>query len=304
MWGMKSLFISCATVLDNSTTCDVQSKTTLEVIHMANFKLARFTNDIIGKYRNGQSASSLGREYGATTTTITNMLKNSGVMPSLGRGEHKKLPQETVKRIIDLFNDGVRPSEIISETGHGKTTIYTALNAAGVNLRGLDGWKPSTEQLEKKARTKQTNAIMNKSEKVVFNALNKTEFDCVPQFAFGAKNMDFGIPSISVAVEVLCRGTFQLYINNGQVSDRIIELSNRGWHTYIIVSDDSDSIEAGGIDDMLAWLDFIKRQPTARRQYRMVRSPSNLLAAGCSDCNHISSVFSPENIFQSPQWNN
>ena len=159
------------------------------------------------------------------------------------------------------------------------------------------------EMMLKKAATKQANAVMNPSEQFIFDELTKTDFNPVAQFAFGTKNMDFAIPSLSIAVEVVCRGTFRLYIKNGGLAERAIELATRGWPTYILVSSDSDSIKDGGIDDMLSWFKFIKSQPSARRQYRMVRGSSNLLATGCSDCDHIASIFSPENIFQSTQWN-
>jgi len=201
---LKYLIIVTRAVLDYQTTRNVQSKIAMEVIHMTRFKLEAFTNDIIRKYRNGQSASSLGREYGASTTTVTNMLKNVGAMPSFGRGEHNAVPKQEADQIIDLFNSGSRPTDLMSRFNRSKSTIFAILRKGGVALRGIDGWTPTREMMLKKAAAKQANAIMNESEQFVYDSIIGAGFDCIPQFAFNTKNMDFAIPSLSVAVEVLC----------------------------------------------------------------------------------------------------
>jgi hypothetical protein len=253
-------------------------------------KLAPFFNDIARRYRDGESAASIGRYYKATTTTVTSFLKKHGLMIARGRGEVDEAVIQDRQLAIELFNDGLRPSQILDEVGRSKSWLYTTLNQAGCDLRGIDSWQPSEENMRNAAVAKEESGAMNDSEKLVYNALVRNGWDPTPQLAFGSKNADFGIQSCSVAIEVCCRGTFRKYLNSGSLSDRIVELGSLGWSVYVLVSSDFEQLRADGVEDMLDWIYFADRSPAVSREYRVVRSPSELLAGGQLDPEEVSRV--------------
>lgn len=268
-------------------------------------KLALHANDIIFKYNSGISATAIAKEYKSTTTTVTNLLKKANAMPVLKRGQSDIHIDRDEALVVKFFNNGMRPSQILAAlNGRSKSWLYQVFKRNNLALRGLDNWKPTNEQVEKHAITKQRNAILNNSEKFVYDSLVKAGYSVTPQFAIGRNNIDMVIHSHSIAIEVVCRGTFALYSRNGWFIERIKQCSDIGLHTYIIVATDSTKLISHGIDDMLAWIDFTHRQKAVRRQYRMVRSPFELLATGCSDSNDIATVLSPENIINTAYANN
>lgn len=249
-----------------------------------------FANDIISEYRNGVSAAKIGRKYGVHTTTVTNLLKKLKLAPELKRGEHDYKNYADRRKAVALFNDGKRPSEIMVELNRSKSWFHELAKRENLNLRGSNGFTLTEESQHKIAQSKQYSAIMTASEKLVFNMLKESGLSPIPQYAVGSKNIDFVINEASLAVELTCRGTSSNYIISGYIGKRIKELGELGFHTYVLISDDSESVIKDGIDDLLAWIDFLKRQPAFRRQYRVVRSPAQLRSTGCSDSNNISSV--------------
>lgn len=257
---------------------------------MTSLKLGAFSDDIARRYRNGDSATNIAKAYKVSTTTVTNFLRKIGLMEYIPRGYVSNKIKEAQKESIKLFKEGVRPSEIIKTTGISKTVFYDLAKKEGLDLRGLDGWTMSKEQLTKCAKTKEFTGLLNKTEKFVFDSLESAGFSVTPQAFIDGKNADLAIHSHSIAIEVCCRGTFRKYINDGSLSKRIKQFGESGWHVYVLVSHGFDSTVANGIDDMLAWVDFTKRSPTFLREHRVVRSPFDLLATGKIDCDNLSAI--------------
>lgn len=259
---------------------------------MARSVLDPHANDIIRKYSNGVTAGKLAKEYGCTVTTVTNLLKKAGVRPHLGRGELDEFVKADEARVVAMFRAGERPSVILDslERSRSKSWLYQCLHRNGCDLRGLGDWRPSEETTLKVALMRQEGGAMNRAEQCVYDMLVNAGFIPEPQIALGTKNIDFLIRSHAVAVEVCGRGTFYKYIRDGWMAERIRNCAKAGWHTYVLAGVDVSDFSKMGIEDLCAWLDFMKRQPAARRQYRMIRGSSELLATGCSDDNHFSFI--------------
>lgn len=263
---------------------------------MKTSKLSIHSSDIIFSYRNGESASNIARRYNTTTTTVTSLLKNLGIMPSLKRGEKDQSIKFDENIVIELYKSGENVSDILqrfSNKKRSKSWVYECLKRASIEPRGHNGdYFRTEESIINQSKGREYGGAMTQAEKTFFYLMSEFGIKSTPQKSFGMQNMDFFIATHSVAVEVYCRGTFRLNLRNGGIIKRIKEFSDRGWHTYIFVSKDHKTIGADGINDMLIWLDFIKRQPAHRRQYRMVRGTCELLACGCSDSNDFSDIFS------------
>jgi transposase-like protein len=255
-------------------------------------KLARHSNDVCRLYRDGVSAAAIGRQYNVTTTTVTNLLKKVGLMESRPRGFVNPDTKKAKNKAVEMFNNGSRPSEILREVSISRSCLFKTLSDAGCELRGLDGWRPSEEILVKQAKIKESRGHMTKSEQEVFKLLSAGDYEVTPQMAFGKKNIDFAIHSHSIAIEVFCRTVGRNSINSGELAERIKELGKGGWHVYVLFAYEASSIIDHGIDDMLAWVDFIKRSPAIIREYRMVRCPANLLACGKIESDDISTILS------------
>lgn len=259
---------------------------------MTRLKLGAFSDDITRLYRDGNSARSIAKTYNTTTTTVTNFLKKIGLMEHRGRGYIPNSFRSAQKEAINLFNKGVRPVDIFRTTGVSKTIFYQLIKNEGLNLRGLDNYKPTAEQRINAAKGREISGSMNKTEKLVFDALEAEGYEVTPQAFIDGKNADFAIHSHSIAIEVCCRGTFNLYLNDGSLAKRVKQFGKSGFHTYILVSQDFETAATNGIEDMLAWIDFIQRSPTFLREYRVVRSPFDLISVGKIEGDNFSSIIS------------
>src|SRR5208282_635302 len=171
-----------------------------------------------------------------------------------------------------------------------KSWLYDLLRQHGATLRGLDNWHPDDAQRLKQSLTRESQAKAEPSEKFVADALNKHHYDVKHQVALYFGNIDLVIPSESVAVEILTRGVFGTYMRNGWIKDRIAKCGDRGWHAYFLGAFDTQSIISCGINDLLAWIEFLRRAPTIRRQYRVIWGGCDLLACGCTDNENITIV--------------
>lgn len=257
--------------------------------------LAPYANDVIAQYRAGKPAYKIAKSFGVSTTTTTKFLINAGVMEYSPRDGRDTLSAADARIAVALFNKGVSPSDILKQLPRkrGKSWLYSVFKEFECDLQGWYGWKPSRDQTEKQSQTKETRALLTAAETVLLDLLsNSGEFDIIPQKSTGIHNADFFISSHSVAVELVCRGSFIKYFRNGVCVDRIKEFGKLGWHTYVLYTQDDELLVKDGIADLLIWLDFIKRQPTIRRQYRVIRSPYDLLACGCSDDNEFPGISS------------
>lgn len=255
---------------------------------MLRSKLTPHAQDIIAAYRNGQSAASLARQYGASTTTTTRLLINAGVMAALPRGGAMKRSDEA--EILKAYRRGELPSEICRSFRLSKSGLYSILRRNDASLRGHVGWKPGLEHLSRSAASKESSGQLTKGERAFQDIMVKLGYELLPQMAIGVGNVDFVIPTHSVAVEISFRGTFHKYVRSGWFENRIRDLGDCGWHTYVLATLDTESFLRDGVEDICAWLDFIRRQPSTRRQYRVVWRAAHLVATGCSDDEKFSFV--------------
>lgn len=261
---------------------------------MAKSVLDPFHEDIFFKYRNGVPARKIANEYGTTTTTVTTFLKNYGLMENVERNQRDKKSSLDAHRAVKLFNLGYTPGQIMRQLARSKEWFYSVVKDFNLDLRGHADDRPTIESLTKASKSRQENPSLREAEGVLFELLKEHGFNPIPQYSFDIYNVDFVIEDIAVAIELCCRGTSARYLNTGYLSERIKQLGDRGWHVYALTTDDAKTLERDGIQDLLAWLDFIKAQPSVRRQYRVVRSPGNLLFTGCCDSDEVSRVRPPE----------
>ena len=263
---------------------------------MTRVKLAAHLNDIIRRHRNGESAASLARDFGVSTTTVTTALERVGVRRKPIRGEPITLTSDVRDKVLNLFAEGMQPIAIAEAMGHSKSTVYQILKHGKAKLRGHVDSFVSPESVAAISRTVEANAEIHvwPAEEKVAEMLTERGFDPVHQMSIEIGNVDLAIPSCSVAVEVCARGCYSKYMASGWFERRIRELGKRGWHSYFILARDAETITLDGVDDLCLWADFLRRQPTARRQYRVVWRAADLLATGCSDQQDIAVVMPSE----------
>lgn len=264
-------------------------------------KLAFHRNDVIRRYRSGESASAIGRHFGVTTTCVTTALKRAGVMPALTRGAHTRRTDEV--RIITLFQQGVAPSDIVTQTGVSKSGLYAILRRAGVELRGHDGQIQTHEMRVARADAIERRGVGNEFEERIRAMLTNRGLNTRAQVAIGAQLVDIVLPDQSVAVEICCRGTFFKYVRDGWIVQRIRECAERGWHTYVLGFLNAPDVVDQSIDDVVLWAQFLDRAPPVRRQYRVVWGGFELLATGCSDDDQITLPESVHQTVHAPQRN-
>lgn len=262
---------------------------------MANrMKLKEYVDDVIEMYQNGMSCCAIARHYSTTTTTVTSLLIKYGVMPYVSKADRSKGREAKMAKIAELYQQGFSPKEIQAQGFHSQL-FYEAIRKYGLELRGQPkgpGVHPVENTLKMMETRERRGVLVMPSEAVVGDFLRDGGIEnFVFQKAIDCYGADLAIINPRIAVECVCRGTFAMYFKGGKATEKIKKFGSLGWHVYMLVAQDLANIKCGGVADLIAWAKFLKSSPTERRQYRVFRCGTELLACGCCDDNHLADVW-------------
>lgn len=262
---------------------------------MANrMKLKEYVDDVIEMYQNGMSCCAIARHYSTTTTTVTSLLIKYGVMPYVSKADRSKGREAKMAKIAELYQQGFSPKEIQAQGFHSQL-FYEAIRKYGLELRGQPkgpGAHPVENTLKMMETRERRGVLVMPSEAVVGDFLRDGGIEnFVFQKAIDCYGADLAITNPRIAVECVCRGTFAMYFKGGKATEKIKKFGSFGWHVYMLVAQDLANIKCGGVADLIAWAKFLKSSPTERRQYRVFRCGTELLACGCCDDNHLADVW-------------
>jgi hypothetical protein len=267
----------------------------MEVVHMSRLKLASYTDDVLDLYGKGMSARQIAIKFNTTTTTVTSLLIRHGAMPYVSKKERGLSSLIKKKKIVELYEQGFSP-KAISEQGFCLSLVRESLAEFSVELRGQPkgkGAHPIANYVKGQITREINSSGIMPTESLVIDILCKNGISNItPQKAIGIYSCDLVIDNPRIAVECVCRGTASLYFKEGRATDKIKKFSKLGWHVYFLVAQDIGDVSFFGINDLIAWINFIKIAPTLRRQYRVFRCGTDLLACGCCDDDKLPSVWS------------
>lgn len=90
--------------------------------------------ELVIRYKAGESSLSLGRAYGLAANTVIRILREQGV-EIRPRAEQVKLPDEQLDRAIQRYKFGCSIRQIADELGIVHSTLKRILTEAGVEFR-------------------------------------------------------------------------------------------------------------------------------------------------------------------------
>jgi very-short-patch-repair endonuclease len=214
--------------------------------------------DLLDVFATGESVLTMSRRYGVSRGVVRRWLEEAGAEPRSSSDANR-----------------IRMAKLTADERRANTT------AANTAIRRMparpDDWQESIargrERVEYGGRTSPGTEYLS-------SKLTEREIDHVREKAIGRYNVDIAISSANVAVEVLggnWHGSKPIHAR------RTPYILNEGWHLLFIWDVKRCQVDAGALDYLITYLEFTSRNPTAGREYRVIRGDGKLIATGRSD---------------------
>ncbi len=250
--------------MDNYTVGDIISVICLEVIDMSPKPLPLDVNDIVRRYKSGESEKAISELLSVSRTAIRRRLLMAGITPN------------NRSRAMYIMASKLTPEERRRRT-----------KAANAAARGRK--VPIEERCKVAASREKSKKGISHLENSMEKILRKAGFEPVPQKAIGPYNCDLAVHP--VAVEIFGGGWHFSGSHLARTPDRIRYLMDHGWHVLMVVIDARRfplTTEVGNY--VISYIKNARRHPSAVREYRVVRGAGHYLASGCADDNEISII--------------
>lgn len=225
-------------------------------------KLAN-TDDAVQGYCSGKSLAQLAAEFSVSESTMRRRLlsRNVQLRGFADAQLVRLLDPATTPDIVDGYLAGKSPNQLADTFGVCRSAILNRLSYAGVLVRGMSeaqrlraanstpkqrqqlvaaahaavrGRRQPVDERIRRASTRQKRVShASPAERIVVVAMERAELAVTPQFAIGPYNVDIGIESCSVAVEIEAGYHFR----NGfriQYRERLEYILNQGWDVIIV----------------------------------------------------------------------
>ncbi len=242
---------------------DVKSMLSLEVEHMTAKITLVNANDMIRRYVAGESEYALANSLHVARECIRRHLIHGGITP---RG----------------CSDAalVRASKMSPEA--------RSAQAAAAHVAATGRRKPFEESCRiAQGRELHGNSISD-NERFFRNLLTERGIETIPQKAIGPYNCDLG--AFPVAVEIF-GGHWHWYGYHARVTDkRFRYILNAGYHILVVADYGRVPICEATADYAVTYIESMRSDPSARREYRVIRGAGELIASGSVDDEHISIV--------------
>lgn len=221
------------------------------------------TSDLVRRYLAGESEKALSVAFKIARTAIRPRLLSAGVKPR-GRSDANRLRLQRAT----------------------KDQRMKWTEAAHSAWRGM---KKTPESLEKAAAARQQQGgCGSELERVLLDLLRDRGLDPIPQQAVGPYSCDLG--AYPVAVEVLGGNWHSTGRRHERIRRRTRYLMDRGWSVLMICVDNRRGMPISGqtADYVISYLETVRRNPTHRPEYRVVRSTGKTVSCGSVDDEKIS----------------
>lgn len=226
-------------------------------------RIALDADDLVRRYLAGESVYGLSLALGVDRSVIARHLRESNIT----------LRSHSDAGIIRARR--MTPAQ--------RKTQATAANCAAKGRR-----KTIAEQCLT-AQTRQRRGIgISSYERNLTSLLHKRGIDAIPQLAIGPYNCDLGADP--VAVEVFGGGWHWHGYHARIVEKRFRYILNAGWTILVIAVSKLYPITNETADYIATFIQRARRDPSLRRQYRMIRGDLEFMASGRLDDDEISIV--------------
>lgn len=235
----------------------------LEVVDVAPKYSDAFVDDVIRRYQAGHTQAEIAVEVGVQAATVSRWIKQRGA--TISRSE-----------VARRYNARLSPEERSARAA-----------AAHDAVRGM---KRTPEDLTKRAASREANpSNISIAERMLSDWLAVRGVETIPQKAIGPYNTDLG--AYPVAVEVFGGNWHANGRHIARHSDRVRYILDAGWHVIIVWSHGLHSpLSVEAADYVVSFLQSADRNPSATRQYRVVRGSGEIIAFGCAKDDDFSFV--------------
>jgi hypothetical protein len=220
--------------------------------------------EIIRRYKSGESENALAKAYGVNRWVIRLRLIETDT-PIRGRHAAEKLKWSRMS------------------AGKRKAQVAAAHKATRGRI-------PTEEERCKGAQTRQEHqAHVSQTEMELGAMLAARGIRAIPQLAIGRYNCDLG--ASPVAVEIFGGEWHWCGSHMRRTPERLRYILNAGWHVLMVkIEARRRPLTEATADYVAAYIKKMRRKPSARREYRVIRGAGELLAAGGVDDDEISIV--------------
>jgi hypothetical protein len=213
------------------------------------------------------------------------------------RDNANRFSPENPEKVVALYESGVGALGIARRYGVDANTIRKFLKANGVPLRkhrDAINASPLFREAATIAAVKRTEPgvlPVGRGEKELIAMLTERGLELIPQAAIHRYNIDiFAEP---VAIEVL--GGFNLPWSIPTFSRKVEQLTDRGLNVYGIMLGRCP-MTVNVANDIIAYLEQVRADPSRRGEYRMVRGCGKFLAAGRGDFHQLALKRHPRHV--------
>lgn len=277
-------------------------------------------DDVIRRYLAGQSVRELAALYQCSEALLHKRLKEAGVSRSpreariLSAAKQPEPPY--VDEIVRRYLAGERQYDIAAALGLNQASVSRWIIKRGVNISrsealqrryarmtpeerralaakahdAVRGVKRTPEDLAKRALSKQrSRAHVSEAEIILAGWLKERGISVIHQQAVGPYNADLG--AFPVAVEVFGGQWHAHGRHAARLPKRTHYFFDQGWNVYIIwVNALHHPLTPDVTEDLVAFIERSRRDPSFRRQYRVVWGNGQFIASGSADDDHLTLI--------------
>lgn len=217
---------------------------------------------VVELYRSGQSQNQIAAAIGIHQTTVSNLLKRRGERISRSEAETRKWATMT---------DAQRAAQVAP--AH----------------RAVVGMKRTDADLSARAVGKQrTQAHATDDERLMAAWMAERSIDTVLQCAIGKYNVD--VAAEPVAVELFGGGWHAHGAHRAGLPKRVAHIADAGWNQMIVWTHRVHPLGPEVADELVAYVQRSRSDPTFRRQYRVIWGDGKFIAAGGVDDDEVTLV--------------
>jgi very-short-patch-repair endonuclease len=250
-------------IMYNDTVGYIPPGIGLEVVNVTHKWEPAQVADLVERYDAGESVQRLAASQGISRNAINRLLVGEG-------------------RAIRDRSSGQRAR-------HLGTTVEERLAMTAAAHDAKRGRPNTWEARCRAAQTReQSGAFATAREQEFIGLLVERGLHVTPQRAIGPYNCDLAAGTI--AVEIFGGNWHATGDHAARYPERCDYILDQGWHLLIAWNQSRDPLSAHAADYLVAFHEFTERNPTAPREYRVIRGCGELLARGERPFDHLALV--------------
>lgn len=235
-------------------------------------------------YESGQFPWQIALALGRPLPTVYNWLHRSGVKM---RDQSTTMVNALAGRgaaisagVVAQYVTGISENVVAANHGVSRTAVRRLLRRAGVQIRDCSaaGFLRMASAAQRGAVARKAHfAKVGRGELDMLRMLRSLGMEADRQVIVAPYNLDLAIGS--VAVEIHWRTINPLRPCMRQ-RERIKNLLDRGWSVIYVWCTDPRPLRLRAAKEVVAFADLANRDPSARREYRVIRGCGELVAGG------------------------